>query len=114
MDGGCRFIGSAIRKRILSSPPSISALPNESPPALLLRAHQHAKTVLPKLLVEYREAKSREAADSNKNIFLRQQAESDPFIGEDTQLTRGAFAGRGAMEPEQPARIDAWGNVIQS
>ena len=89
---------------------NLSGLPNESASGLLLRSHLHAKQVLPKLLVEYREAKVNEAADTNKNKFLRQQAESDPWLL-NANLTRDAYAGRGEIEPEQPAKLDAFGNI---
>ena len=92
---------------------NLAGVPNESPSALLLRSHQHAKQVLPKLLVEYREAKRKEAADTNQNKFLRQQTASDPFV-EGANLTRDAYAGLAEAEPEQAIKIDSWGNVIQS
>jgi hypothetical protein len=57
---------------------NLSGLPNESPSALLARAHSHAKQLLPQLLAEYREIKKIEAAETNKNKFLREQAASDP------------------------------------
>jgi hypothetical protein len=89
---------------------NLAGLPNESPSELLLRAHQHAKQLLPQLLAEYREAKKKEAADTNKNKFLRQQAESDPFL-QDANLTRDAYSGRGELEPDPPTLLDPWGNV---
>jgi len=55
---------------------NLAGLPNESPSELLLRSHLHAKQLLPKLLVEYREAKIDEAADTNKNKFLRRLCRS--------------------------------------
>ena len=89
---------------------NLAGLPNESPSSLLQRAHSHAEQLLPKLLVEYREAKRKEAADTNKNKFLRQQAESDPFL-QDANLTRDAYSGRGELEPDPPTLLDPWGNV---
>ena len=50
--------------------------------------------------------------ETNHSKFLRSQAESDPFI-DGANLTRDAYAGRGDAEPEQPARLDSWGNVQQ-
>lgn len=92
---------------------NLSGLPNESPSALLLRAHQHAKALLPKLLVQHRDAKEKAEKETNHNRFIQEQAVSDPFLGEETQLTRDAFAGRGAIEEEQAVKIDGWGNVRQ-
>ncbi len=90
---------------------NLATLPNESPSALLLRAHSHAKAVLPKLLVEYREATSKTDKETNHNRFLQEQTESDPFL-ENANLTRDAFSGRGAIEEERPVKLDGWGNVI--
>jgi hypothetical protein len=63
------------------------AAANESPAALLLRCHQMAKKYLPELLRAYHEAKAQAEAETNHNKFLRQQAESDPFL-EGANLTR--------------------------
>jgi hypothetical protein len=90
------------------------ASPNESPSELLLRSHQMAKAFLPELLRQYRDEKAKTETETNHDRFLSQQAESDPFLGDDTQLTRDAFAGQGNAEPGQLAKLDAWGNVIQS
>lgn len=90
---------------------NLRGLPNEAPAELLLRCHRMAKAYLPELLREFEAKKAKADAETNHTKFLRQQAESDPFIGEDTQFTRDAFAGRGDVEPERPARLDAWGNV---
>jgi hypothetical protein len=89
---------------------NLSGLPNESPSELFLRAHRHAKQLLPQLLTEFREGKRKEAADTNKNKFLRQQAESDPFL-QDANLTRDAYSCRGELEPDPPTLLDPWGNV---
>jgi hypothetical protein len=92
---------------------NISGLPNESPSALLQRAHAHAKELLPRLLVEYREAKAKAATETNHSKYLRREADNDPFI-DGACLTRDAYAGRGEMEPEQLEKIDAWGNIVRS
>jgi hypothetical protein len=92
---------------------NLSGLPNEAAAELLLRCHRMAKAYLPELLRQYQAEKAKSDAETNHNKFLRQQVESDPFLGEDTQLTRDAYAGRGCAEEEQPAKLDAWGNVIQ-
>jgi hypothetical protein len=42
---------------------------------------------LPELLRAYHEAKAQAEAETNHNKFLRQQAESDPFL-EGANLTR--------------------------
>jgi hypothetical protein len=84
---------------------------NEAPAALLLRAHEMARTYLPVLLRQYQAEKVKAESDTNHDKFLRQQSESDPFLGEETQLTRDSFAGRGDAEREEPARLDAWGYV---
>jgi hypothetical protein len=72
-----------------------------------------AKALLPELLREYLAAQAAKAREINHDQFLRQQAASDPFLGEDAHLTRDAFAGRGDVESEQPAELDAWGHVRQ-
>ena len=92
---------------------NLAGLPNEAPAELLLRSHRMAKAYLPELLREYQAEKAKADAETNHTKFLRQQAVSDAFLGEDTRLTRDAYAGRGDVEPEQPAKLDAWGNVIQ-
>ena len=89
---------------------NLAGLPNEAPAALLLRAHQHAKQLLPKLLAEYREIKRKEAGETNHNKYLKAQAECDPFL-DGANLTRDSFAGLGDIEPEQPAKVDPWGYV---
>lgn len=90
-----------------------AGLPNEPPTALLIRSHRHAKELLPRLLMEYREARAKAETETNHNKFLRQEADTDPFLAGAT-LTRDAFAGRADIEPEQPAKLDAWGNVVRS
>jgi hypothetical protein len=91
---------------------NLAGLPNESPTDLLSRSHRMARELLPGLVREYREAKAKADAQTNHNKFLQSQAEGDPFI-DGANLTRDAYAGRGNAEPEQPAKLDAWGNVIQ-
>jgi hypothetical protein len=92
---------------------NLTGLPNESPAELLLRSHRMAKAYLPELLRQYQAEKAKSDAETNHTKFLHQQAESDSFLGEDTHLTRDAYAGRGDVEPEQRAKLDVWGNVIQ-
>jgi hypothetical protein len=89
------------------------ASPNEAPAELLLRSHQMAKAYLPELLREYRQQQAAKATDTNKSKFLREQAASDPFV-EGANLTRDAYAGLAEAEPEQVARVDRWGNVVES
>ena len=89
---------------------NISGLPNESPSALLLRSHLHAKQALPALLMAMREAQQKAEEKTNRSRYIQEQAQSDPFL-ENANLTTDAFARRGAVEPEQPAKLDGWGNV---
>jgi hypothetical protein len=91
---------------------NISGLPNEPPAALLQRANVHAKELLPRLLIEYREAQTKAATETNHNKYLQREANADPFL-DGACLTRDAYAGRGEMEAEESAKLDAWGNVRQ-
>jgi hypothetical protein len=91
---------------------NLSGLPNEAPAELLLRSHRTAKAYLPELLRQYQAEKAKSDAETNHTKFLQSQSENDPFI-DGANLTHDAYAGRGDAEPEQLAKIDSWGNVIQ-
>jgi hypothetical protein len=88
-----------------------AGLPNESPAELLLRCHHMAKQLLPQLLREYRQQQAAKENDTNYAKFLREQADTDLFL-DGANLTRDAYAGPGDVEPERPAKLDRWGNVV--
>jgi len=91
---------------------NMSGLPNESPAALLTRAHQHAKQLLPLLLLENPEVKANAATETNYEKYVRREREFDPFL-DGANLTRDAYSGKSQIEPEQKVTTDRWGNVVQ-
>lgn len=88
-----------------------AAPPNETAAAMLVRANRAARELLPVLLREFQSRLNAEAAETNHEKFVRKESDSDPFLGNDTHLTRDAFSGRAEIEPERPAKVDPWGYV---
>ena len=84
---------------------------NETTRAMLARVNRTARELLPVLLREFHSRLNAEAAETNHEKFIRQESDSDPFLGNDTHLTRDAFSGRAEIEPERPAKVDPWGYV---
>lgn len=90
---------------------NMAGFPNEAPDSLLLRSHQMAKALLPQLLRDLR-TKESAPAETQHEAFVREESAFDPFL-EDSTLTRDAYAGRGEVEPEQPVRLDGFGNCVR-
>ena len=88
-----------------------AAPPNETAAAMLVRANRATKELLPVLLREFQSRLNAEAAETNQEKFVRKESDSDPFLGNDTHLTRDAFSGKAEIEPERPAKVDQWGYV---
>jgi hypothetical protein len=87
------------------------APPHETTDAFLARVYKAAAQLLPHLLCKFRELQIAEARETEKEKFLKNEAEFDPFL-QDASLARDAYSGRGEIEPEQPLQVDRWGNVI--
>jgi hypothetical protein len=90
---------------------NLAGIPNEAPESLLLRAHQMAKGLLPSLLRDL-QTKEAGASETEHEKFVRQESSFDPFL-ENANLTRDAYSGRGEVEPEQPVRLDRFGNCVR-
>jgi hypothetical protein len=73
----------------------------------VLRAAQEFATLL---LPAFQRARSKEAGLTNREKFLREAANQDPFL-ENSSLTRDAFATQGEPEPVEPLELDSRGNV---
>jgi len=89
---------------------STAAPPHETVDAFRTRAHEIAKSMLPRLLREFQKQVAKEASETTRDQFLRNEAAFDPFL-ENANLSRDAYSGRGEVEPEQPLLLDHWGNV---
>jgi hypothetical protein len=88
------------------------APPHEAPGALLSRASKAAVELLPLLLRKYRALLEAEARETEHDKFMNHESDYDPFV-ENTHFTRDSFAGRGAVEPDTPLKLDRWGNVCE-
>jgi glutamine synthetase adenylyltransferase len=86
------------------------APPNESPTALLARAHRAAQELLPRLIRKYQSLLEAEARETAHDRFLKNESAYDLCL-EDAALTRDSYAGRGEIESDKPLHLDAWGNV---
>jgi len=87
------------------------APPNETAAAMLVRANRAARELLPALLREFHSRLNAEAVETNHEKFVRKESDSDPFLDNDTHLTRDAFSEKAEIEPERPAKVDPWGYV---
>ena len=90
-----------------------AGIPNESPTELLSRSHKMAKDLLPDLKKQYAMKPREAAAQTNREKFLQQKAEFDPFLGDDTLLTADAFSCQGEPEPDVPTFVDKFGNMCR-
>jgi hypothetical protein len=88
------------------------APPNESPTALLSRAHRAAQELLPRLILKYQSLVEAETRETAHDKFMKTESEYDPFV-EGTNFTRDSYAGRGELEPEKPIRLDRFGNICE-
>jgi hypothetical protein len=86
------------------------APPNESPTALLARAHRAAQELLPRLILKYQSLAEAEARKTAHDRFIKQESDFDQFL-EGANLTRDSYAGRGELEADPTTVLDAWGNV---